>query len=98
MTSKQISTWTAGVIGAGTVIGLALWGVPTYLKSQVHDLYAAEAEAAGIPAGVTTNGAAIQAMQIQLNGIELRMIERDKIQAQRDAVIMQYFADKAGGN
>lgn len=91
----KISTIVGIVVVA---VGLVLWGVPYYLKSQVHDLYAAESAAAGAPVGVTNNTATIGAMQLQLNGIEARMIARDQIQAERDAVIMQYFTDKANGN
>lgn len=95
MTGKQITGWATGITATIGAIVLIFWGVPYYLQTQVRALYAAEVAAAGAPAGVTANDAAIQAMQRQLNGMELRMIARDEIQADRDAVIMQYFADKA---
>ena len=85
-----------GVIVVGG--GLVLWGVPYFLKSEVHDLYAAEAKAApapSVPQAVIENTAAVKALGTQLAGMENRLIARDKIQAERDAVIMQYFADKA---
>ncbi|MEE8481766.1 MAG: hypothetical protein V3S12_00305 [Acidiferrobacterales bacterium] len=98
MTGKQISAWVGGVIGVFTVIGMTLWGVPHYLKSQVHDLYKAEALEAGpaaVPEAVVENTAVLNALGAQLASMEIRMIERDKIQAERDAVIMQYFANRA---
>ena len=98
MTPRKVVSWVGAIIGAGGAITLLFWGVPFYLKSTVHDLYAAEAAAAAAPAGVGTNSGAIAAIQAQLTSMEARMIARDKIQADRDAVIMQYFADKAAAN
>ena len=97
MSWQKIST-IIGVIVVGG--GLVLWGVPYYLKSQVHDLYAAEVKAAPvatIPQAVVDNTAAIKSFGKQLDSVEERMIARDKIQAERDMVIMDYFKDKAGG-
>ena len=76
---SDLVKWISGIIGGLTLGGLVLWGVPTYLKSTVHDLYVAEGEAAGAPAGVTQNEATIHAVQAQLTGIENRMIARDKL-------------------
>ena len=92
--------WVGGIGGLLVIVGAMVWGVPHYLKSTVSDLYAAEAEAApapSIPQAVLDNTAAVKAFGEQLNSVEARMIARDQIQAEKDAVIMQYFADKASG-
>ena len=93
--------WIGGIGGLIVILGAMVWGIPPYLKSTVSDLYAAEAAAAPpptIPAAVVENTAAVKALGEQLGSMDARMIARDQLQAERDAVIMQYFADKAGGN
>ena len=78
MTPKKIIMWVIAVLGSGGVFTLLFWGVPYYLKSTVHDLYVAEAEAApapSVPAAVVENTAAVKALGTQLSGMETRMIE-----------------------
>jgi len=81
----------AVVLGAAALV---LWGVPYYLKAEVHDLYSAELEASPHP--VTTEDlavtvGAISALQLQLTSMENRMIARD-------ALFMEYLQDQAGRN
>ncbi len=98
---NKVWSWIGGITGLVVLIGAMVWGVPFYLETQIRTLYAAEVVAAGppsIPAAVGENTAAIKAFGEQLDSMDARMIARDQIQAKRDAVIMQYFADKANSN
>ena len=75
-----------------TTTVLVLWGVPYYLKAEVHDLYMDELVASPHP--VTTEDlavtvGAITALQSQLTSMETRMIARD-------ALFMEYLQDQAG--
>lgn len=82
------------VTGIGAIAAAALfvlWGVPYYLKAEVHDLYVAELTASPHP--VTTNDlaettAAVTAVQLQLVSMEKRMIARDEL-------FMNYLQDQA---
>lgn len=74
-----------------TTVVLVLWGVPYYLKAEVHDLFIAELKASPHP--VTTNDLAAvvavgSAVQLQLTSMETRMIARDKL-------FMDYLKDQA---
>ncbi len=84
MTPGKIVGGITAVLGA---IALVLWGVPWYLKGQVHELYEAEkVEDARLAPdeNPVQNAATINAIQTQLNGIETRMIARD-------ALFMEYL-------
>ncbi len=74
-----------------TTVAVVLWGVPYYLKAEVHALYMIELEASPHP--VTTKDlavtvGAISALQLQLTSMENRMIARD-------ALFMEYLQDQA---
>jgi len=47
LTSSDIFKWAAGIGAILTLVVAMAWGVPPYLKSEVHDLYDAEVAAAG---------------------------------------------------
>ncbi len=72
-----------GLIAAAlTTAALVLWGVPYYLKAEVHDLYSAELEASPHPVTEDDLAAALAvgiALQLQLASMETRMIARDKL-------------------
>lgn len=90
--------WIGSIASAAAAVGIILWGVPYYIKHQVEVEVRAEMAEIGTPAPpaeISQNTATIEAVQSQLSSMEQRMIERDRIQAERDAVIMQFFADKA---
>lgn len=86
-TGKLISL----VAAALTTAVLVLWGVPYYLKAEVHDLFMIESAASPHP--VTTEDladtvGAVVALQIQLSSMENRMIARD-------ALFMEYLQAQA---
>ena len=77
-TEKTIAV-LASAVG---LLALLLWGVPYYLKAEVHDLYMDEAEASPHPVtlgDLATNTAAVTALQLQLASMENRMIARDEL-------------------
>jgi len=47
LTSKEVFQWAAGIGSILVLIYAMLWGVPSYLESQVRVLYAAEVSSAG---------------------------------------------------
>ena len=86
------------VIGGLAIVGaaaaLVLWGVPSYIESEVRTRVTAELALTDFGASKTAsdaNTAAVGAMQTQLNGMETRMIARDEF-------IMGYFRDQAERN
>ncbi len=95
--SKLTPGKTVGLIAAVlTTTTLVLWGVPYYLKAEVHDLFAVEAAASPHPVteeDLAVTVGAISALQLQLTSMENRMIARD-------ALFMEYLQDQAsrGGN
>lgn len=91
MTHSKTEKWIVSATGAIGLLALLLWGVPYYLKSQVHDLYVNEAEASPHPvtlADLAGNTAAVSALRIQLSSMEGRMIARDEL-------FMQYLERQA---
>jgi len=98
MSWQKLSAWIGAVVAVPSVVAVIFWGLPYYLDHSVDtrfDAYIEKLPEASTDPAVTQNGATIQAVKEQLNSMELRMIERDRIQAERDAVIMQYFQDQA---
>ena len=98
MSWQRVSAWIAAIVGIPGTVAVILWGVPYFLNHAVDtrfDDYVKTMPAVPVPSGIAQNGATINAVKDQLSSMEQRMIERDRIQAERDAVIMQYFADKA---
>jgi len=101
-----MSEWNPGkIIGgigvAGAAAAVVLWGVPYYIHSVVREDVKTEIEALPDephPAGIRNNTAQIEAIHSQLDGMEARMIERDRIAAERDAFFMQYLKDQAERN
>lgn len=88
LTPGKMASLIAAVLGAAALV---LWGVPYYLKAEVHDLYMDELVASPHP--VTTEDlavtvGAITALQSQLTSMENRMIARD-------ALFMEYLQDQA---
>ncbi len=81
-----------GLIAAGlTTAALVLWGVPYYLKAEVHDLFMVEAVASPHPVtedDLAVTVGAISALQLQLTSMENRMIARD-------VLFMDYLQDQA---
>ena len=73
----------AAVASIGAAAAVMFWGVPWYLKGQVHELFMAELaeQRALAPENVSPvqNAATINAIQTQLTGIENRMIARDEL-------------------
>ncbi len=97
MTDK--TDWTIGkIIGLASAVlalaGLVLWGVPSYIQTEVRTRVAAELALTDFGAAKTAsdlNTASVLAMQTQLTGMEQRMIQRDEF-------IMGYFRDQAERN
>lgn len=91
--SKIDKIVASSVSGIG-LLGLLLWGVPYFLKAEVHDLYMAEAIASPHPVtkgDLANNTAAVIALQIQLTSMENRMIARDEL-------FMAYLERQAGAD
>lgn len=85
---KGIGVATAAI----GLLALLLWGVPYFLKAEVHDLYVAEAAASPHPVtkgDLADTTAAVIALQIQLTSMENRMIARDEL-------FMGYLERQAG--
>jgi len=71
LTSNEIFKWAAGIGSILVLVTAMVWGVPPYLKSEVHDLYDAEVAAAGPSQEVKDLIAemkAVQAGQIRVEG------------------------------
>lgn len=70
LTSKVFG-WAAGIGAIITVVVSMAWGVPPYLKAEVHTLYDAEVAAAGPSQEVKTLIAkmeAVEAGQLRVEG------------------------------
>lgn len=79
---NKVYAWIGGVTGALVILGAMLWGVPYYIRAEVTTQVNTVLTAAGLETiddMADTNKATIGALQTQLSGIELRMIERDRL-------------------
>jgi len=91
LTSNKVFQWTAGIGSVLVLVSAMVWGVPPYLKSEVHDLYVAEAKAAGLSPEELTLIAKYEAMDERLirveatvNDFSIRFIAYLERQAERN--------------
>jgi len=90
--NKKLGKMVGSIAAVLAAVALVLWGVPYYLKAEVHDLFMVESIASPHPvttADLAGTTAAVTALQLQLTSMESRMIARD-------ALFMEYLQDQAG--
>ena len=84
---KSIGAATAAIVLAGMV----LWGIPYYIQVQVRSQVATELQLQGVAdvtSKVSENGSKLTAITAQLDSMEGRMIERDRL-------FMQWLQDQS---
>lgn len=88
ITPSKIVAVAVPILGT---LAIMFWGVPYYLKAEVHDLFMVESIASPHPvttADLAGTTAAVIALQLQLTSMENRMIARDKL-------FMDYLKEQA---
>lgn len=81
----------AGIASVGAAVALVLWGVPYYVSHLASKAFTAQAATSPHPvskAEVATNTTKIDTIESTVLRMEAKMDARD-------AVIMQYFQDRA---
>ena len=91
LTSSEVFKWAAGIGSILVLVSAMVWGIAPYLKSEVHDLYVAEAKAAGLSPEELTLIAKYEAMDERLirveatvNDFSIRFISYLERQAERN--------------
>lgn len=86
MSWTKISAWAGGVTASVAVVVAMAWGVPHYIATAVHEDYSrelAETQVENAAKGPVMykadHDASTVALAAQLDGIENRMIQRDKM-------------------
>ena len=72
LTSNEVFKWAAGIGSVLVLVSAMVWGVPPYLKSEVHTLYDAEVAAAGPSQEVLILIAKVEAVEAGLIRVEAR--------------------------
>lgn len=87
--TTEVFKWAAGICSILVLVSAMVWGVPPYLKSEVHDLYDAEIAAAGpsqevkdliaqmkvVEAGQLRVEGRVDALYVQVNDFSIRFMD-----------------------